>query len=419
MIIKEFSTAKRNGRLRVSARVIWEDCSRPSQEIYFETDPEFADDLTPDPNAFLIAGALPAMYFGERRVMVDGNVCPQLLENIKVALNWIVLWFYKKDQKPIDIEAGLENAIEKENRPERAGFLFSGGIDSLSTLRHNHIHYPDIHPGRIRDGLIIYGLEVRDPVSFRHVLSNLKPMAADAGIELIPLYTNIRELGPENARDFWAGFWLTHYMGATFGAAIHTLSRRFSHFSINSCHDIPNLMPYSSHPLINPYYSSYRLRINHAGFNFSRYEKTRIISDWNVALENLRVCNNFNIYQQGMLNCGSCEKCVRTMLALVGCGVLKRASAFPERDVSVERIEASVVIQPNTLPLYLELLEPLSRIGRSDLVQAIHRKIEDMEIRMKRDKLKAWTIDPLASIDKNIFNSRIQRACRRIARAFS
>ncbi len=416
MKIEKFNLSRQNGRTRASANIVWEDCGRPAQTLYFETSSRYGDSLSPDPHAFLIAGLLPAMYFGERRVWVDGAVCPHLLENIEVALNWIAFWFHAKGQQPIPIEVRSIKTDASIHKPAQAGFLFSGGIDSLATLRHNHLHYPVEHPARIRDGLIIYGLEVRDDISFDHVLTNLECIADDAGIRMIPMYTNIRELGPERDRDFWAGFWLTHYMGATFGAAIHALSRRFTVFSINSCHDIPHLIPYSSHPLIDPFFSSSDLRIQHVGINFSRYEKTKIIADWQVALDNLRVCNDFRSYQKGMLNCGVCEKCVRTMLALLCCGALERTAAFSDKEVTVERIASSVTITPHILPLYQELFEPLTRIGRSDLLQALYRKVEDLERREKREKWKSRTIGSLAAIDEKHFNRFCCRAYNRVSR---
>ncbi len=42
-----------------------------------------------------------------------------------------------------------------------------------------------------------------------------------------------------------------------------------------------------------------------------------------------------------LLNCGKCEKCVRTMLALLALGVLHRSHAFPVNDVD-EKLVASM-----------------------------------------------------------------------------
>ncbi|MFZ0610953.1 MAG: hypothetical protein WAM73_01800 [Desulfobacterales bacterium] len=53
MIIDDLKSGTENGRKRVSAKVAWEDSDRPQQEIFIETDPEFADGLSANPHAFL------------------------------------------------------------------------------------------------------------------------------------------------------------------------------------------------------------------------------------------------------------------------------------------------------------------------------------------------------------------------------
>jgi hypothetical protein len=389
MKITDLNVAGHSGRMRASATVSWEDCHRPAQEIFFETTSDFASGLAPDPNAYLIAGSLPALFFGERRIKIDGAVCPQLLENFEVAMNWIAHWFHGSKHMPMSIEVKKEKLDQPLRRRERSGFVLSGDIDSLATLRHNQLEYPKSHPGRIRDGLIIFGLEEFNSESFPDIPDNLKAIAADTGIELVPVCTNIRTLGPPKESDLWTYFWLTHYLGAAFGAVAHALSKRFSHFTINASHDIPNLVPYGSHPLVDPYYSSHRLRINHAGCHLSPYQKIQLIADWANSLENLSVCENLKNRPSSILNCGVCEKCVRTMLALTGCGVLEKATAFLDKDVTVTCIAESVTINSDTLPIYAELLDPLSSVGRPDLVSAIYRKIEAHREKNKPHTLKS------------------------------
>jgi len=58
--------------LRVAATVVWEDCDRPSREIYFETDQAFGA-IWPASNAFLLGSYQPAMRHGERRIRVEGR----------------------------------------------------------------------------------------------------------------------------------------------------------------------------------------------------------------------------------------------------------------------------------------------------------------------------------------------------------
>ena len=54
MKIEDLRSEKGGGRAKVAATVIWEDCDRPTHEVYFETDEAFADGLSCNPHAFLL-----------------------------------------------------------------------------------------------------------------------------------------------------------------------------------------------------------------------------------------------------------------------------------------------------------------------------------------------------------------------------
>jgi hypothetical protein len=228
-------------------------------------------------------------------------------------------------------------------------------------------------------------------------------------VTLIPVYTNIRDLGPVNSKVFWEDFWINEFMGATFAAVAHVFSKRFSVLSINSCHDIPNLMPYGSHPLLNPLYGSSDLRIRHEGFHLSRFEKTRLISNWDLALQHLRVCNKTEYYKFDSLNCGKCEKCVRTMLALLALGVLEKAGAFPINTVSQELVSQAVHLGANTLPLYGELLDPLEKAGRNVLVHVIRGKIDEFFRLQRKEKWRKKTIEPIKEFDRRYLKDNLKK----------
>jgi len=414
MKIENIRLSRQKEHARLSADVIWETRSHPRQTLYFEVTSNFADALRCSPHPFLIAGLMPALYFGETRISIDAELCPELMTGLKTALSWMLHWFYQVGHRAPRIEAGAMTTYKARPVPQQAGFLFSGGVDSLSTLRLNHLHYPSQHPGFIRWGLIVYGLEVRDTERFRHVTRALSEIQRDSHIELVAVNTNIRDLGPENNRRFWKEFWLNEFMGACFAAIAHALANLYGTFYINSCHDIPNIMPYSSHPLINPNFSSSNLKIKHEGITLSRLEKTRSISDWAVALKNLRVCNNFQFYQNGRLNCGECEKCIRTMLALTALGVLEKADAFPISTVTPALIEKGVQIGYNTLPLYEEMIAPLSAAGCHDLAAAIENKIKQYHRNAKKTARQQKIKAPLKTFDEKYFNGNLRRAKRRI-----
>ena len=410
MKIENLKSEREGNRTRVSAQVKWEDCERPPQEIYFETAEEFSKDISCNPHAFLVACIIPAMRFGERRIFIDAEICPELQVGLITVMGFICNWFewYKPESNTVRIEAKQQKHIFLSSKSPRAGFLFSGGIDSLATLYANHHHYTVEHPGFIKDGLLVYGLEVTEPNHFVLVLNSLSIVAHDSGVTLIPVYTNIRDLGPENNDVFWKDFWINEFMGAAFSAVAHTFSRRLSSLSINACHDIPNLIPYSSHPLLNPNFSSSDLKIRHEGIHLSRFGKTTLISNWDLALQHLRVCNETEYYTDKTLNCGICEKCVRTMLALVGADALNKTTAFPVNNVTPELVDEAVQLQENTFPLYGELLTPLSKVGRHDLVHAVERKIAEFYHDQKKQMWRKRA-EPIVEFDRKYLKGNLKK----------
>jgi hypothetical protein len=376
MRIEDLRSEKRGDRTRVAATVNWEDSDRPTQEVYFETCEPFADALSCNPHAFLVGCIVPAMHYGEERVFIDAAICPELQYGLGVAMSWLRQWYYPVDHKIVRIEAKTMSDIPAPRTPERAGFFFSGGIDSFAVLRANRLRFPLEHPWSIKDGILVYGLELDDTQMFEYVLSSLSDAARDADITLIPVYTNLylhyRDEDAANQFDFW----LYEFGGAALAAVAHALSRRLTVASIAATYDTVGLERWGSHPLLDPNYGSIDLRIRHDLLALSRLERTKLVADWDVALEHLRVCNRYSLYRPGSLNCGQCEKCVRTMLALLTLGVLDQTRAFPEQEVSEELVRRKAKIHDDYVAsVYPELIPPLSEMGRHDLVRAIEYRI--------------------------------------------
>jgi hypothetical protein len=398
--IENLRSEKRETRARAAATVTWEDCDRPTQEVYFETDEAFADSLSCNPHAFLVGCTVPAMHYGEERVFIDAEICPELRDGLITAMSLLRHWYYKPERELVRIEAKTRSSLPTPRTPERAGFFFSGGIDSLATLRANRLNYPMEHPGSIKDGLLVYGLELDKPEAFEYVVHSLSSIAQDAGITLIPVYTNLylNYRYEDAAQNF--NFWGDEFEAAAFSAIAHAFTRRFSEVSLASSFDIPNLHPHASHPLLDPHYSSRDLRIRHDGIALSRLAKTKLIVDWDLALHHLRVCNSYRRYQPDRLNCGRCEKCVRTMLALLALGVLDQTQAFPRQDVSAELLRP---VNKTTVPFYGELVAPLRERGRHDLARAIEHKIAAYHDHESGFKAK------IKRFDRKYLNSTLKR----------
>jgi hypothetical protein len=122
------------------------------------------------------------------------------------------------------------------------------------------------------------------------------------------------------------------------------------------------------------------VRVGQATWN--RLDKAMLVSAWAPALAVLRSCLWHEVPGGGALNCGACEKCVRTMLMLLVHGALERAESFPVADVSPDLV-ASVAgsVTSDVLPFYPLLLGPLAGIGRADLVEAVEALIASFHAR--------------------------------------
>ena len=142
MRIENLRSEKKGNRVRVAATVIWEDCDRPTQEVYFETDEVFADGLSCNPHAFLVGCIIPAMHYGEKRVIMDAEICPELRTGLITAMNWIRHWYYGPERNLVQIETKTRSNLLTPRTTERAGFFFSGGVDAFATLRANRLTFP-------------------------------------------------------------------------------------------------------------------------------------------------------------------------------------------------------------------------------------------------------------------------------------
>lgn len=368
MKIQDIRSEAIGNRSRLMAKVTWEDCQRDVQEVYFEAPEEFSDALAHSPEAFVAAALTPALWAGEKRILLDVEVCPEFLDNLKVATKVFQHWFPECCKK-IEIEAQRRTQGVESTSSRRAAVFLSGGVDSLASLRWNRLNFPVSHPASIKDGIIVFGLEVEDPQAFGHVVEALSAIAADAGVTLLPVSTNIRCLN-----DDW-GFWWKAHMGPAVASVAHALCNRLASAIIASDYDVPNMRPHGSHPLVDPYFSSFDLKIRYDGIALSRLDKIRLLADWDVALNNLRVCNKPEYYQRGRLNCGECEKCIRTMLALLAVGALERTHAFVRQDLAKDLVASKITVNTTVLPFYEELVSVLFEKGRADLASVIRKAV--------------------------------------------
>lgn len=358
--------------MRVVATVNWEDCNQPQKDIFIETEKPFTEDISCNPHAFLVGCIIPAMHFGEKRIVLDTEICPGLKEGLETVMSLMKEWSGGQFS-PLSIEAMTSSLVQYRDKQRQAALFLSGGMDSLAALRVNKLAYPETHPGAIKDCLFVHGFDIGGVVQrgmkyhvFERAKAAMYKVAEDANTNLIPIYTNIRHLCDERE------LWLEKFFGAVLASVAHAFASRLELVYIASSYDIPNLVPCGSHPLLDPEYSSFDMRIRHTDIAMSRLDKLRMVAGWDVALNNIRVCLA-NV--QDRLNCGKCEKCVRTMLGLKAIDALDKTPAFIENDVSPDLLSGFSITIRHREPFYRELLEPLKACGRDDLVRVIKSKL--------------------------------------------
>ncbi|MGE3315546.1 MAG: hypothetical protein AB7O26_10560 [Planctomycetaceae bacterium] len=411
MIIDDLRQESEGERVVCSARLTWENSDRKQSRIRFEIETKVADDVECNPNAFLVATAAPAMYFGEKRIKIEGSICPVLHDNTLTALTQLREWYDRKRKLPfIEPTEGFTTRTPRPTR--RAGQFFSGGVDALATLRRNRLLYPTDHPLSIRDCINVFGMHLDDydadtesPNPARvemwdRNLLQLRKIADAADVDIYQIRTNVAGIFRKVSLHGY------EYHSAVMISLSHLLTRRLSDVYIASSDYLGDFSPWGSHPLLDPYYSGSDIQVYHDGSRLNRLEKVRLISEWPAALSTLNVCSSWTVPEEGM-NCGQCGKCLRTMTELLVCGKLHEATTFPSRDVDAVLFRGFVVRSKRDDDYFTQCVESLRAMGRQDLVEAIEERLQDFR-RWKRRKSSRGLKQKLKMLDEHFFGGRLR-----------
>jgi hypothetical protein len=193
-----------------------------------------------------------------------------------------------------------------------------------------------------------------------YVERRLASTAARLGKRLLVVRTNIRALLDPSIT--WE---IAH--GPALTAVALLLSPRFERILIGAGMTYGQLFNRGSHPLHDHLWSTERCRIEHHGAHLTRAAKTSQAAQSQEALDVLRVCwRHVDRY-----NCGRCEKCVRTMVALEVLGALERCPTF-EAPLDLDSIATLRFSDPD-LPIWWRENLDLAREHNADprLVTAV------------------------------------------------
>jgi hypothetical protein len=358
---------------RISATIVWEDADRPPFDMWFErkgSEP-LADDLHP----FLLGAIVPAWRHGERRVRVEGSVCPRLRDGLRAATGLLSQWF-SPGREVLAIEAaGGFHPFRR--RSDRAALFLTGGVDSMHVLHANRAMFPPDHPGAFRDAVYAIRLafleaepSARAVNLARRQSEVIAKVSAAAGLEPVFVDSNFRNI----ESDVWlAG---TNDHAALLAAIAHAVAPRVGAVSLAASFDMGFLYGWGTHPMLDPLFSSTGVELRCEGYGPSRLEKVAAIARWPLARENLIVCFEGPL-PEGRLNCGRCEKCLRTMTALLVVGALDGCAAFGGEGVTADKIDAMPLgyVPRNLAEYWGPFVGLLERRGEREIARAVRRKI--------------------------------------------
>ena len=310
MIADHFQIHNHDDRTRLSFRVRSE---AREHTIFFEW--PGPSPLVPGDVAFS-ACLLPAIIAGDA-LRVDAEVSEKLLLNAdRIQALWRDWFpFIKRDIviQPANVISQLDSRPHESHTREKACF-FTAGVDSF----YSALHHEDAPEALIH----VKGLsEFKGNQSLSDgVEANLEAAAHELELPMYMIETNLREF----AKSYIS--WVL-YFGSALGTVAHFTSAAFDTVHIGSCHPVGYPRPWGSHEKLNPLYSNQLVSITHHGDQTNRFQKIEAIANHACVHRHLWVCGKL---QGEQLNCGRCEKCLRTMIALDICGSLRLSDTLPK-----------------------------------------------------------------------------------------
>lgn len=291
------------GRVRVTAAL---ELARECLPLAWEVE---GAPVAPAAEPLLAAGLLLAMRRGEPLV-VPGDVSPRLLEGVARIQEIFHAWDPRF--RLVAVTGSPARDRPRWHRPRGVGCFFSGGVDSFYTaLKHGD-----------RIGALVFceGWDppLGDTARRARARTAVRAAAAALGKPLVEVVTNLAAVSAPLVR--WR-----YYHGPVLAAIALLLTPGFDRVLVPASHSYADLHPLGSHPLVDPLWSTEDLELVHDGAEATRSQRVARIAQSPLALRWLRVCWEG---PDGAQNCGACEKCIRTMVALRLAGALERCPTF-------------------------------------------------------------------------------------------
>ncbi|HET7120232.1 MAG TPA: hypothetical protein VFI17_03150 [Solirubrobacterales bacterium] len=327
------------------------------RRVWFRTD----SDLVPNADAALATCVMPAMRAGgvlELPFPVSSRMLRTQREFQAIQKAWSLEWeFGDPPLREVEVEAPAREPGAVEPKGRVAAF-FSGGVDSFATILEN----PDL-----TDLIFVRGIDILPTLPHQEGLADrvearLREAAAELGMELQTVETNLRELTDPLAR------WEIYY-GCAIAAVALFLQPLFDRVLIAADTDYEVQGKIGSSWLVDQLWSTEQLEIVDDSGGLSRMQKVARIAEHPVVQRTLRVCWR---NPDGAYNCGRCRKCLLTMAALETVDALPSVETFPDR-IDIDDFGSEGITQFVQLTLWEDLLDVLRGGDKPELERTVAR----------------------------------------------
>lgn len=314
-----------SGRSLLSTEIEVDNQKKP---ILVSVEKEYGKFLSPERADYALVGLLAYAMRNKHDIICEAPVTDELLYKIREIL---IPTLVRTDRRnyPVKIQADMAPPLDKllfaSNAHGGVGTGFSCGVDSFYTvLKYVNSPYPAqnlTHLCVFNIGAInnCYGAE-NIPRVKQTVFTRAEAMSKKVKLPLLKLESNFQDVFPQD-----------HYRSHTYmdALAIYALqklwriyyyssSNFYGEFSLKENMDNP---PGYFEPFLLDCFSTSKLKIFSAGSECDRLDKIYLLS------ENPLVQNHLHVCTKEENNCGRCEKCIRTLLALDALGKLNKFGA--------------------------------------------------------------------------------------------
>lgn len=366
MIIKNITSQWIGGATVLSAEINHDNSDGKHQPLWFRIEGINKPPLElGDP---FLAGLLLPCMLEQEDLEIESPVSNSLLINILNVQDIMSNWY--PELKKIKIKSPVFYDDHINNNRDLIACFFSGGVDSLYTLCS--------HLKEVTYLILIHGFDISldDEKLWNKTLQNTRTVAEEMGKKIITIQTNIREVADKRYSKLWkekhskknSSWWPSVLFGSSLASAGLCLQENLDIILISSAgRSREKLLPWGSHPDLDKFWSTEKLKFTHDELE-KRINKIKYLSKYPLFLKNLRVCYSKNIEN---INCGICEKCIRTIVAMELSGIKPSGDTF-DKIPDIKNVKTTCFSLKG--PVYFQweqMLEEATLQGNNELADVI------------------------------------------------